>query len=111
MRCAEALGDRLNLPQLLLLDARIADALGEPDRSRESVRRALAEARTQEAPWLGLLALSELCRHDDATAEDRRALATIVDQLPEAGDTSAETNAKALVNKRKSARNRRATAK
>ena len=111
MRCGEAVGDRLNLPQLLLLDGRIADALAEPDRSRESVRQALAEARTQEAPWLELLALSELCRHDDATAEDRRALATIVDQLPEAGDTSAETNAKALVNNRKSTRNRRATAK
>ena len=104
MRCAEAVGERLNLPQLLLLDARIADALGESDRSRESVRQALAEARTQEAPWLELLALSELCRHDDATASDRRSLAAILNQLPEASDTNAVRNAQALVQKKKSPR-------
>jgi tetratricopeptide (TPR) repeat protein len=110
MRCAEAVGERLYLPQLLLLDARIADALGESDRARESMRQALAEARTQEAPWLELLALSELCGHDDATAKDRQALAALVDQLPEASDTKAVENAVAL-SKRKPVRNQRATVK
>ena len=57
------------------------------------MRQALAEARTQEAPWLELLALSELCEQDDATAEDRQALAALVDQLPEASDTKAVENA------------------
>ena len=104
MQCAEAVGERLCLPQLLLLGSRIADALGEPDRARELVRQALAEARTQEALWLELLALSELCLHDDATASDRRSLAAIVNQLPEASDTNAVRNAQALVQKRKSPR-------
>jgi hypothetical protein len=73
------------------------------------MRQALAEARTQEAPWLELLALSELCGRDDATAEDRQALAALVDQLPEASDTKAVKNARALVSKRKPGRNQRAT--
>jgi len=109
MRCAEAVHERLYLPQLLLLDSRIADALGEPNRARDSMRQALAEARTQEAPWLELLALSELCGRDDATADDRQALAALVDQLPEASDTKAVKNARALVRKRKPIRNQRAT--
>ena len=62
-----------------------------------SVRRAIAEARAQEAPWLELLALIELCEHDGATAEDRHALAALVDQLPEANDTTAVTRARALL--------------
>ena len=49
MQCADAIGEREYLTQLLLLDARIADALGEPDRARESMRQAVAEARAQEA--------------------------------------------------------------
>ena len=53
-----------------------------------SVRHALAEARAQEAPWLELLALVELCEHG-AKAADRHALAALVEQLPEAGDTAA----------------------
>ena len=111
MRCAEAVGERLYLPQLLLLDARIANALDESDRAKESMRKALAEARTQEAPWLELLALSELCGQDDATAKDRQALAALVDHLPEASDTQAVKNARALVSKRKPVRNQRASVK
>ena len=101
MQCAEAVRERLYLPQLLLLDSRIADALGEPNRARDSMRQALAEARHSGGPWLELLALSELCGRDDATAEDRQALAALVDQLPEASDTTAVKNARALVGKRK----------
>ncbi len=66
-----------------------------------SVRRAIAEARAQEAPWLELMALLELCEHDGATAEDRQALAALVDQLPEAIDTTAVTRARALLDKAK----------
>jgi DNA-binding winged helix-turn-helix (wHTH) protein len=108
MRCAEAVHERLYLPQLLLLDSRIADALADSNRAMDSMRQALAEARSQEAPWLELLALSELCGRNDATAEDRRALAALVDRLPEASDTKAVKNARALVSKRL-VRNQRAT--
>lgn len=60
MKCSEATGEREYLCQLLLLDARIADALGEATRAKESIQRAVAEAREQEAPWLETLALSAL---------------------------------------------------
>jgi len=55
---ADKLGERVYLTQLHLLDARIADALGERDRARAAVAKAIAEARAQEAPWLEKLALS-----------------------------------------------------
>ena len=105
IRCIDAVGDRRYLPQLLLLDARIADALREPERARESMRQALAEARAQEASWPELLALAELCEHGDASAEDRHALAALVDQLTEARDTGAVKNALALLGKGKRVRN------
>jgi hypothetical protein len=43
--------------------------------------------------------LLELCERDEATAEDRQALAALVDQLPEAIDTTAVTRARALLDK------------
>ena len=55
---AGKLGERVYLTQLHLIDARIAEALGERDRARESIARAFAEAKSQEARWLEALALS-----------------------------------------------------
>ena len=43
------------------------------------------------------MALIELCEHDSATAKDRRALAALVDQLPEANDTAAVAKARDLL--------------
>ena len=91
------------LPQLFLIEAAIARARGESAVAHASVRRAVAEARAQEAPWLELMALLELCEHDGATAEDRQALAALVDQLPEAIDTTAVARARALLDKAKPA--------
>src|SRR6185295_17300304 len=61
MQCVDATGERKYLPQLLLLDGRIANMLGEPDRARQSMRQAVAEAQAQEALWLQLIAGSALC--------------------------------------------------
>ena len=97
MERASAIGEREYLPRLLLLDARIADALGERDRAREAVRQAIAEARSQEAPWLEMIALSALCERDDATAEDFAALRHVVDQLTEGLDTPPVARARALL--------------
>jgi hypothetical protein len=44
---AEAAEDRSCLPRLLMLEARVADALGEGRRARDSLHEAVAEARTQ----------------------------------------------------------------
>jgi hypothetical protein len=97
MQCARAIGGREYLTQLFLLDARIADALGERDRAREAMRQAVAEARSQEAPWLEMIALSALCERDGATAEDFAALAQVVDELTEGLDTAAVARARALL--------------
>ena len=94
LQIASTHGERVYLPQLFLIDAAIARARGES---------AVAEARAQEAPWLELLARAVLCERDGATAEDRRALATLVDQLPEASDTAAFTQARALLDRTKPA--------
>jgi tetratricopeptide (TPR) repeat protein len=97
LHTADKLGERVYLPQLYVMDAAIARARGERKAAEASVRRALAEAKAQEAPWLELMALIELCEHDRATSEDRSALAALVDQLPEASDTTAIAKARALI--------------
>ena len=86
---------------MLLLDARIADGLGEPDRARESIRQAIAEARAQEAMWLELIALSALCERKHATAKDFAALRHLVDRLTEGLDTPPVARARALLEARR----------
>ena len=103
MQCADAIGEREYLPQLLVLDARIADALGEAKRARESIRQAIAEARAQEAPWLELAALSALCERPDVSAKDFAALAHVVEQLTEGLDTAQVARARELLKRRRGA--------
>lgn len=90
-------GERIYLPQLLLIEGAIAHARGEPDAAAASIRRAIGEAREQGATWLELLALTELCERGAAKRQDRRALAALVDQLDEASDTTALIRARALL--------------
>ena len=97
LHIADKLGERVYLPQLYLMEAAIARARGERTAADASVRRAIAEARAQEAPWLELMALIELCERDRATPQDRNALAALIDQLPEASDTTAMAKARALI--------------
>jgi hypothetical protein len=61
------------------------------------MRQAIADARSLVAPWLELIALSALCEHDGATAEDFAALAQVVDELTEGLDTAAVARARALL--------------
>jgi hypothetical protein len=69
LRSPAKLGERVYLPQLYLLEAAIARSRGERTGADASVRRAIAEARAQEAPWLELMALIELCDHHNATTK------------------------------------------
>ena len=89
--------ERVYLPQLFLIEAAIARARGDAGRAQASVRRAVAEARAQDAPWLELISLLDLCKSDGATSKDRRALAGLVEQLPEAADTTAVSTARAFL--------------
>lgn len=102
LHIAAALGERVYLPQLLLIGAAIADARGDVAVACEWFRRAVAEARAQEAPWLELITLLALCECHHATAEDQRAPAALVDQLPEAADTTAVARAYALLGRSRS---------
>jgi DNA-binding winged helix-turn-helix (wHTH) protein/Tfp pilus assembly protein PilF len=97
LQLAGRLGERVYLTQLHLLDARIADAHGEPDRARGSIRRALDEARAQEAPWLEMLALSALCERPEATLEDRASLGAALDRISGAEDTAPVARARTLL--------------
>jgi DNA-binding winged helix-turn-helix (wHTH) protein/tetratricopeptide (TPR) repeat protein len=103
LQVADELAERVVLPQLWLLDAAIARAQGRAEAGAASVRRAIGEARAQEAAWLELLALVNLCEHHDAAAAERSALAVLVDQLPEAGDTLQVRRARAIMQQVKSA--------
>ncbi|MHC8395345.1 AAA family ATPase [Pseudomonas sp. LB3P93] len=102
-RVGEELGERVYLPQLLLLEAAISRAQGQPGAGIAAVRRAVEEARAQEAPWLELQALVELCEHPDATAEDHQALAMLVDQSPETDGTELAKRARSLIHAAKPA--------
>jgi tetratricopeptide (TPR) repeat protein len=94
---ADKHGERVYLPQLFLIEGAIARARGQRTAALASVRSAIEEARAQEAGWLELLALVELCEHEGAKAKDRQALAVLVDRLPEAAETDAVTRAHALI--------------
>jgi hypothetical protein len=91
------------LPQLFVMQGAIARGRGDRAAADAAIRRAIAEAQAQEAPWLELMALIELCACHGATVKDRRALAALVDQVPEARDTAAFARARALLDKTKSA--------
>jgi ATP/maltotriose-dependent transcriptional regulator MalT len=97
LEIVETYGERIYLPQLLLIEGAIAHARGEPALAEAAVRRSIAEAKAQEAPWLELVALVELCEGGAATAADRRALRALVDVLPEAAGTTALKRARAVL--------------
>ena len=87
MQCADAIGERQCLPQLLVRDARIAYALGESKRAGEAIRQAIDEARAQEAPWLEMIALSAVCERKDATKRHREALRLVLERVTGGRDT------------------------
>jgi DNA-binding winged helix-turn-helix (wHTH) protein len=97
LQLADELGEGVYLPQLLLLQAALACAQGRPDAAAVCARHAVQQARAQEAPWLELLALVELCAHHDATAEPRQALALLLDDLPETAGSEPVLRARALL--------------
>ena len=103
LQVADTLEERVYLPQLFVMQAAIARARADRAAADAAIRRAIAEARAQEAPWLELMALIELCDRHRATAKDRRALATLVSQVPEVLNTPAAGKVRALLDKTQSA--------
>ncbi len=103
MQCAAATGEGQYRTQLLLLEGRIADALGERQRALESINQAIAEARAREAVWPLLLALSARCERPDATADDVASLHRVLGQLTEGLDTAPVARARRLLEARRAA--------
>ena len=97
LQVADELAERVYLPQLLLLEAAIARGQGRSDAGTAAARRAIEEARAQQAPWLELQALVELCEQHDATLTEAQALEALVAQLPEVADTATAKRALTLV--------------
>ncbi|MGZ5093001.1 MAG: AAA family ATPase [Burkholderiales bacterium] len=97
MRCVEVIGEREYLPQLLLLDARIADALGEPTRAKDAFHQAIAEARAQEAPWHEMIVLTALCERKDATPRERESLRRVLDKITGGNDAGPVMRARAVL--------------
>ena len=97
LELADNRAERVYLPQLFLLQAVIARAQGRRADSGSAIRRSLDVARAQQSPWHELIAITELCEHKHATAEDRRTLTALVEQLPEAAGTPALEKARACL--------------
>jgi DNA-binding winged helix-turn-helix (wHTH) protein/tetratricopeptide (TPR) repeat protein len=97
---SRTLGERIYLPELYVIEAAIARARGKPREAEAALRRAIEEAREQQAPWLELAPLLELCAARGARRSDREALAALVDRMPEAKDTQAVGRARAILAKR-----------
>ena len=99
MTIARRSGELVYQVQLSLLEAAIARARGDDETAEAALRRAVVEARAQDAPWLELLALLALCESVHATDGDRAMLAAIVEQLPEATETGAVNRARAVLSR------------
>lgn len=92
-----ACGERIFFPQLQLIQADIDRSRGDVAASEASIRRAIREAHAQGATWLELLALTRIFESSLSTPEDRRSLATLVDQFSEVGDTRSLERARSLL--------------
>lgn len=71
---ANRMGERIWLPDLWLLEVRVAQGLGDLDAADAALRRSLREAQRQQAGWLVLVSLVALCESAGAHADDWDAL-------------------------------------
>lgn len=81
-------GERIYLPQLLLIQANIAHLRADVDVEVISLKRAIAEARSQNAAWLELLALTKLCECPIHKTQDLSELNLLVKTLRSSGEES-----------------------
>ena len=97
LQVVDDLGERVCLPQLLLLEAAIERGRDRAEAAAAAVRPAIDEAQAQRAPWLELHALVELCEHRQATPGEILALEARVARMPQAAETAAVARAQSLV--------------
>lgn len=85
------------MPDLLLIEARIAEAEGDSAAARRSLMEAFEEAARQESLWLELWVSVALCERADATEADRDRLESTYSRLQEGFDTSIARQAQGLL--------------
>jgi tetratricopeptide (TPR) repeat protein len=81
----------------LLFRARIATARSEPESARKFMDEALAVARAQASPFYELKALTAICEHPSAGANELQALRNSYAALPEGHDMQFAKRAAALL--------------
>jgi DNA-binding winged helix-turn-helix (wHTH) protein/tetratricopeptide (TPR) repeat protein len=81
------LDEHYYLPVLLLLQGQVADAQGDAAAAGRWLRQAVQVARDQQAQGFELKAALALAAHSTATRDDREALHTVLQSLPEGRDT------------------------
>jgi DNA-binding winged helix-turn-helix (wHTH) protein/tetratricopeptide (TPR) repeat protein len=94
---ARRVGDRILLPDLRLLQARIAHGRGDGAAALASLREALLEARVQQQGWSELAALVALCASGAAQAQEMEALAQCRARCAEGSDTALVRRADAVL--------------
>ena len=97
LELAKRLGERIRVPDLLLLQARIELGQGRIDTARTSMRASLDEARAQGALGFELPALVALCELDGAAAADFAALKDAYGRLREGFGTRLVRRAQELI--------------
>jgi DNA-binding winged helix-turn-helix (wHTH) protein/tetratricopeptide (TPR) repeat protein len=98
---ANRIDDRIAIPDLFLLQARIELAAKDVASARRAMLAGLQEARTQEARWYELTALLALAELEDSGPDDLTALETAHRQMTEGLDTQLYRRAGELLAARK----------
>jgi hypothetical protein len=97
LQLAHRLGERLRIPDLLLLQGRAELGQGGIDAAHAAMRASLNEARAQHAPGLELAALVALCELDAPAVDDLDALKAAYAQVTEGLDTKLVKRARDLI--------------
>jgi tetratricopeptide (TPR) repeat protein len=100
MQLARRLGERLRIPDFLLLQARAELGQGRVDAARASMRESLSEARAQHAPGFELSALVALCELEEPAVDDLDALERAYARVTEGLDTKLVKRARELIERR-----------
>lgn len=106
MQLARRLGERLRIPDFLLLQARAEIGQGRVDAARASMRESLSEARAQHAPWFELSALVALCELEEPAVDDLDALERAYARITEGLETKLVKRARELIERRKAGQQR-----
>jgi DNA-binding winged helix-turn-helix (wHTH) protein len=84
---AKRMGEYMNMPDLLMLKARIAEGRGDTAMARSQLQAAQEHAARRGALWQQLEAAVALCQLKDESAGDRKALKAVLAQITEGQDT------------------------